>query len=45
MSGKEVKEMSEILIALMALTIFASYPLFMKFIYPHIEDWMMEMMK
>lgn len=37
--------MSEILIALMVLAIFASYPIFIKFIYPHIEDWMMEMMK
>lgn len=45
MSGNEVKEMSEILIALIVLTIFASYPIFTKFIYPHIEDWMMEMMK
>lgn len=45
MSGKEVKEMSEILIALIVLTIFASYPLFVKLVYPYIEDWMMEMMK
>lgn len=45
MSGKEAKEMSEIIIALMVLAIFASYPIFTRFIYPHIEDWMMEMMK
>lgn len=37
--------MSEILIALIVLTIFASYPIFTEFIYPYIEDWMMEMMK
>lgn len=37
--------MSEIFIALIVFTIFASYPIFTKFIYPHIEDWMMEMMK
>lgn len=37
--------MSEIFIALIVLAIFASYPIFTKFIYPHIEYWMMEMMK